>query len=65
MKINNCPKCGGKPSIVVVGDNKDLFVWKCSVCDFIPVKNNDAKFTIIGSLKLWNEKLKNEENEYE
>lgn len=58
-KIKPCPKCGNTlPGIRYVGDNRDLRVMVCQECGYCPAKMGEAKPTIRGAIKVWNEGTK-------
>lgn len=49
-----CQMCGGNHiKLCMVGDNKELFVWKCFDCDYTPVANNRGKSNLITAFNEW------------
>ena len=56
MTIKNCPYCGRKPEIQMVGDDKNLFVCFCSKCRKTLVLNDEACSTPTQAIKIWNKR---------
>lgn len=53
-KLNLCPRCGTRPGLRRVGDNRDLWVCSCMECGYTPAKNGEARSTVRGAVKVWN-----------
>lgn len=50
-----CRKCGGLPEVKRVGDNRDLFLFVCASCGHYEAKPGEARGTVKGAAKVWNE----------
>lgn len=55
---NLCPHCGTIPGLRRVGENRNLFVCTCTECGYTPAKNGEARRTVRGAVKVWNEGTK-------
>lgn len=54
MNLKPCPFCGGEAKVRMVGNQKEFFVFFCSVCGRTPVENHEARITVWGAKKVWN-----------
>ena len=52
--VKICRKCGEKPEPISVGDMKQLYIYRCKNCLFIPAKTHEARLTERAARKIWN-----------
>lgn len=52
--VKFCRRCGGKPELIRVGDMKQLYVYRCKSCLFMPAKSDEAKPTERAARRIWN-----------
>lgn len=57
-KSNPCPRCGGAPAIIRVGDYKQMQVYVCSVCGWKTDYYGDWRLTERGARKIWNRRVR-------
>jgi hypothetical protein len=55
-EIHPCPKCKGNSKARLVGDLKDAYIIDCNDCGFIAANYDEARFTLLGAIRLWNKK---------
>lgn len=51
--IPDCPFCGGEPKLTRCGDQRQYWVYLCSVCSVTPVALDEARITPNGAMKMW------------
>lgn len=59
-ELKSCPFCGGNPKLIAVGDNKDYYVYSCTICGYKAASFNEAKLTKRGARKIWNRRYQDE-----
>lgn len=55
-----CPKCGGNPVPVRVGDNKQFFAMRCEKCGHFAAKHWEAGLTDEQAAEIWNRRAARE-----
>lgn len=55
-----CPKCGGNPIPVRVGDNKQLFAMRCKNCGYFAARPHEAGLTDEQATVIWNRRAGDE-----
>ena len=58
-KLELCPKCGTRPGLRLVGDNKQFIILCCPECGYTAAKNGEARGTLRGAVRVWNKAVKN------
>lgn len=59
-ELKPCKYCGGKAELVMVGDNKEFFAYRCSCCGEYHGRLGDARLTPWGAKRVWNRRADNE-----
>ena len=59
------PICGGFPETILVGDRKHGFIVRCPCCKYTAARFDELRLTKRGAVKLWNEKIKQLQEEYQ
>lgn len=54
--LKDCAFCGGKPKLARCGDQKEYFVYRCSICYETPVMFHEARMCEFSARKTWNER---------
>lgn len=60
--IRPCAFCSGIPKLTKCGDQKEYFVYLCSMCYETPVRFHEARVSESAAKKIWNQRT--EEAEY-
>ena len=53
-KLKPCKYCGGEPELVRVGDQKELFAFRCKRCGAYHADYSEARATPWGAKRVWN-----------
>ena len=54
--IKSCRKCGKEPELIKVGDMKELYIYRCKNCLFIPAKIHEGRLIEYTARKIWNKR---------